>query len=443
MNFDKFLERGRKIVAEHRAQYHGIYYMKGGIIGEAEKFAGPILDVAALAFGQPELLPLAQAAGGTISGLSQGESFGKAIGQGAIQGGEAFAGQELIGAAANAFPETAGSIGLNTSGNTLSDIIGTSQGAGSLTGAGTIGGDVSSLFSGGGLNSATTPSAGVSSAAPKGVLPTSVSAPTGGGAVPGGAAVAPTGSQSATDWLDNFNATGGASNLSSPISSNVGTGTVGTQGVSNTANFDLSGNIAGSPSLASAGNAAGSNGGLLNKVVNGAESSLGKNPLGIGASAIGLGLDAIKGNKALAGETQLKEQAAQLSQQGQGLGSYLQSGTLPPGLQQSLNQATEAAKASIRSQYAARGMSGSSAEQQDLAQVDSRAQAQGAEQALQLLQTGISETGMASQLYQALMGESLQQDQALSGAISSFASAAGGGGQGGGFKIVPSTQPGA
>lgn len=70
----------------------------GGAVHEVEKFAGPILDVAAIATGNPELLPFAQAAGSTISGVSQGESFGKALGQGAIGGAEALAGQEALGA---------------------------------------------------------------------------------------------------------------------------------------------------------------------------------------------------------------------------------------------------------------------------------------------------------------------------------------------------------
>ena len=73
-------------------------------------------------------------------------------------------------------------------------------------------------------------------------------------------------------------------------------------------------------------------------------------------------------------------------------------------------------------------MSGSSAEQQDIAAVQSRAEAQGAQMAMQLLQTGISETGMASGLYEQLLNQATQSDAQLGSAISNFASAAAGGG---------------
>lgn len=54
-------------------------------------------DVLAVATGNPEFIPLINAGIGTVSGLAQGESFGKALGQGAISGGEAFLGQEAAG----------------------------------------------------------------------------------------------------------------------------------------------------------------------------------------------------------------------------------------------------------------------------------------------------------------------------------------------------------
>jgi hypothetical protein len=57
-----------------------------------------VSDVAAVATGNPELIPLINAGERTAGGLAKGESFGKALGQGAISGGEALAGQELAGA---------------------------------------------------------------------------------------------------------------------------------------------------------------------------------------------------------------------------------------------------------------------------------------------------------------------------------------------------------
>ncbi len=113
-------------------------------------------DVAAsLIPGGAPFIPAINAADAAIAG--------KGVKGALTAGGEAFAGQEIIGAAANAFPETAGSIGLDTSGNTLSDTIGTSSGAGSWAGPGTIGGAVGSEFDsvskalgfGGGISGAT------------------------------------------------------------------------------------------------------------------------------------------------------------------------------------------------------------------------------------------------------------------------------------------------
>ena len=111
-----------------------------------------------------------------------------------------------------------------------------------------------------------------------------------------------------------------------------------------------------------------------------------------------------------------------LSAQSKQMENYFNSGTLPPGVQSGLNRATAAAKASIRSQYASLGSSGSSAEQQDLANVDQVAIAQGSDIALNLLKQGVSEQGMADQLYQDLMNTALSQDQQLGSAIGTFAS---------------------
>lgn len=145
------------------------------------------------------------------------------------------------------------------------------------------------------------------------------------------------------------------------------------------------------------------------------------NPWAIPAAAIGY--EALKGTSPLPGQSQIEANAAKLNQQGASLQNYFQSGTLPPGVQSGINSASEAAKASIRSSYASRGMSGSSAEQQDIAAVGERAATQGSQIALSLLQQGVSETGMANQLYLELMGSALQQDQALGSALATFSAA--------------------
>lgn len=161
-------------------------------------------------------------------------------------------------------------------------------------------------------------------------------------------------------------------------------------------------NLISNPTLGNLGHALGSNATLL-----------------LGGAA--LGYDAIMGNQQPKGEAQIESTAGQLSAQSQQLENYLTSGTLPPGVQTSLNQAAQQATATIRSQYAARGMSGSSAEAADLANVQNTIVSQGANIAMQLLQTGVSEANLASQLYGTIMNQSIQSDQQLGNALSTLA----------------------
>lgn len=138
-------------------------------------------------------------------------------------------------------------------------------------------------------------------------------------------------------------------------------------------------------------------------------------------AAAPIAIDLLKGNQSQPGENELKNEAGLLTQQGQQLANYLQNGTLPPGIQASINQATNAATAAIRSRYASMGMSGSSAEVQDIAAAQQQAATEGAQTALQLLSQGISEQNMGSQLYQDIFQYSLQEDQGLGQAIGNFA----------------------
>jgi len=139
--------------------------------------------------------------------------------------------------------------------------------------------------------------------------------------------------------------------------------------------------------------------------------------------AAGLAYEATAGQAPLPGESNLQASATNLSAQANQLQNYFTSGTLPPGIQSGITQASDAAKAAIRSQYASMGNTGSSAEAQDLAAVDSRAVSQGSQIALSLLQQGVSEQGMANQLYMELMNTSLNQDQQLGSSIAAFSSA--------------------
>lgn len=188
----------------------------------------------------------------------------------------------------------------------------------------------------------------------------------------------------------------------------------------------LFGSIFGGSEGTSGGNTAGSLGGIFGSGGGGGDSGGG----GIGSflksygaplvAAGGIGMDLMKGHTPLPGESALTQQAADLAAQGKQLGSYLQTGNLPPGVHQSLNAASESAKAAIRSKYAQMG-GNTSAMQQDLAHVDQVAATQGVQIATQLLQQGVSETGLSEQIYSQLLNLSLQQNAGLSSAIGKFA----------------------
>ena len=173
-------------------------------------------------------------------------------------------------------------------------------------------------------------------------------------------------------------------------------------------------------------------GNFLSNLGQGAINSVTKNPLGIAAAGAGLGLDILKGNPNDPNKTALQNEVGQLATQGSQLGSYLSKGTLPPALQAQLNQAVQAEKARIVSGYAAKGMptdpSQNSALAQDLNNVDTNALAAKANTEIQLLNTGLKETGMSTEMYQILIQLDEQQNTQLMQAIASFAGALGGGG---------------
>ncbi|HEY4355955.1 MAG TPA: hypothetical protein VGN16_09425 [Acidobacteriaceae bacterium] len=147
-----------------------------------------------------------------------------------------------------------------------------------------------------------------------------------------------------------------------------------------------------------------------------------QNPLeALGAGA--LGFDLLSGNQQPAGSQQLNTLANQDIASGHQLQSYLTSGALPPGMQASLNTANSAANAAIRQKYANMGMSGSSAEAQDLANVQQQSAAQAGTLATQLFQAGTQQSQLGQQLYEELMKVNMEQDQGLSSSIGNFVSA--------------------
>jgi hypothetical protein len=149
---------------------------------------------------------------------------------------------------------------------------------------------------------------------------------------------------------------------------------------------------------------------------------LAKNPTAI-LSALGLAANMMKGQQQPKYSADLARQAAELNARGAQLEGYLKSGTLPPGIGAALSGAHDSAAASIRSRYANMGMSGSSAEMQDLNNLAQTTVSQGADIANKLLATGVSQQQFASGLYQNLMANAMKQDEQMSNAISGFTNA--------------------
>jgi len=291
----------------------------------------------------------------------------------------------------------------------------------------TISGDTLSgpAFSGGGagsdslsLSSTSTPAASVNAGATNGYTVADVTpwgAPAGSPTLPSGSPIPPVPPALDASGQPIFNAAGESVYPTADAAS-----AAGTQQAASTAGFKTgTGLFGGGPTTEA--NASGITGALNNFL--GTNFSTGNIATG-GLAAATLGYDALKGGTTPKGLNAISGEATQLGAQSTQLESYLTTGTLPPGVQTSLNQAAAAAQASIRSQYASRGLSGSSAEATDLANVQNTIASQGATIAQNLLTTGVNEAGLASQLYSQIMQQSLQSDQQLGTALSTLAGAA-------------------
>jgi hypothetical protein len=135
----------------------------------------------------------------------------------------------------------------------------------------------------------------------------------------------------------------------------------------------------------------------------------------------------------------LASQGTALTASGQQLQQYLTSGTLPPALQSQVNSAVAAEKARIIANHAANGENTNPTQNSALAAELSQADINGInaagnlEQQLfqsgtQLLQTGINETGLSTQIYESLVKMDQANNNQLMTAIASMAAALGGGG---------------
>jgi len=148
-------------------------------------------------------------------------------------------------------------------------------------------------------------------------------------------------------------------------------------------------------------------------------------PLGL------LGLDLIHGMGEPAEVKQLKALEAQqagLANKDTALATAEQEGILPAGGQRLIEEKLRANEAAIRTKYAQMGMSGSSAEAQDLQGARDQALAEQFSVGQQLAATGLSAaqaaTGQESSLLSAILAQEMSQGDELGNILADFAGAA-------------------
>lgn len=144
----------------------------------------------------------------------------------------------------------------------------------------------------------------------------------------------------------------------------------------------------------------------------------------IGAAPIGISL---LNNKTPAAEKQLQALAAQAQTDltaNQNLSSAALNGNIPGGAMAAIEQAEKAAEATIRSNYASMGLSGSSQEAQAIAQAKTQSVEQRFQIAQQIAQTGLGEVSkdmtLSDDLYNQILAADTARGTALGNSIANF-----------------------
>lgn len=151
----------------------------------------------------------------------------------------------------------------------------------------------------------------------------------------------------------------------------------------------------------------------------------GTSPLSLVGPAValgGLGMDILNRNQTYPGQQQQKAIADQMMTQSQLNESYQASGTLPPAMQAGVTAAQQAALAKIRSAYASMGGS-RRGQMVDLESMQTQLLASSQQMAAQLYQTGVDQAKIAETIYQQIIQQAVQQDQALASGIGNLATA--------------------
>ncbi len=382
----------------------------GGLIGTA---AAPGL----LSLG------LAGAGLGAAGGAGLGAITGEGAGKGALFGGLTGGAVAGLGPALGSLGEAAGlPAGIADVAGPVVAGLGAGAAGSAITGqpllAGTLEGGATGLVSGlGAAGTPATPAPGASAvpaggAAGAGASPASP-AFGGGGVAPSGDLTGPAGLPAGTPNV-NF----GLTDQSVGPGVIGGAGAIGTSLAAPTAGAatlpqDFSGGLDAASSGLPVGGTDTGGGGFLSKLTS--------NPAAL-IGAGGLGLAALRQNQPLPEQAQLNQIGAQEQATGNQLASYVNTGTLPPGAQESVNLATNAAKAQVRSTAAQLGLSGSTWEADRMGQIDQQAAAQSTQIATQLLQLGANYSQLSTGVFESLMKSTLAEDQQFQQALSSFAS---------------------
>ena len=386
---------------------------------------GPVIagGLESLGIGASFAEAIAPIAGGVLGGAAlggvesaiTGAPLEKSLIGGAIGGGVGSGITEAIGAVA---PGLAGipaaAIGGGAGGLISSEISGGSPFLGAATGA--AGSALGELVAPSSPSPATTtvsaaPSAGMAGGGESAaaLAPANINAPgatdlTAGGPGVAGVNIGPTGQLTA----------GGPGNLVPSTSSTTGASVTPLDSAATGVSVDPFGNLALAPAAAS-----GAGGGVLDTAA-----GLLKSPLTLPLLAGGgLALDFLlqKPPSQMPEAQPIEQAAAQLGAEGTTLQSYLTTGTLPPGAQAAVDQATNAAKAQIRSNYANLGLTGSTMEASAMNQADQNAAAMTFQIADQLLAQGANFTQLSTQLYTNILNLTVQQDAAFQQALGNFA----------------------
>lgn len=144
--------------------------------------------------------------------------------------------------------------------------------------------------------------------------------------------------------------------------------------------------------------------------------------------AVGIGYSAWRSNQPVEGIETLRDVANEARGQSQMMtrsANEAMQGNLPGGAQQSIDAALRSAEATVRSRYAGLGLTGSTMEAQDLADLQRRAVAQRFEIGRGLAQTGLSAAAgqgqLAGSLYEKILDAETQQGTAFGDALAEFA----------------------